>query len=90
LGGKITYMRRYMLMIAFEMVESDSIEAIKRDLADELPADNVKEISEAKDFATLTSICGKLKEKYKPELIKPYYDTRKEELEEGTVKKEKK
>ena len=89
LGGKITYMRRYMLMTAFEMVESDRVEEVKRELTDEIPEEDVKKIKEAKDFESLTKICGSLKKDYKAKLIKPHYDKRKEELEDN-VKKVKK
>lgn len=87
LGAKVTYMRRYLLMVAFEIVESDNVDSINRDLADELNEAEIGKIANAKDFAELTKICGGLKQNYKAELIKPFYDMRKEELENKVIKK---
>lgn len=88
MGSKITYMRRYMLMTAFEMVESDMIDAIKRDLSGDLEDDEVEEIASAKDFDELTAVCSRLKKTYKVAVIKPLYEKRKAELEENTRKAE--
>lgn len=86
LGGKITYMRRYMVLTAFEIVENDMVDKINQSLNDELSADDVKKINQAKDFKTLTKVCGDLKSKYKVALIKPLFDKRKEELEDKVIK----
>lgn len=90
LGGKTTYMRRYMLFTAFEMVESDMVDSINKDLTSELPDEEAEKIMKAKDFKELTDVCSTLKSKYKVELIKPLYDKRKEELDENTIKVEEK
>jgi len=89
LGGKITYMRRYMLMTAFEIVENDMVDTINQTLNSELSAEDKKKIADTKDFKTLTKVCGELKQTYKATLIKPLYDTRKEELENKVIKKPK-
>lgn len=86
LGGKITYMRRYLYMTAFEIAESDIVEKVKRETAEDVAEKDKKAISEAKDFKTLTEVCSNLKTKYKVELIKPLYDKRKEELDDKVVK----
>ena len=86
LGGKTTYMRRYMLFTAFEMVESDMVDSINRDLTSEIPQEELDKISGAKDFAELTKVCGALKTKYKVELIQPHYEKRKEEIEDKVIK----
>jgi hypothetical protein len=85
LGGKITYMRRYMLVTAFEMVESDIVEQIKRDLADELPESEIEKITKAKDKTELLKVCGSLKKKYKYSLITPHYEKRLVELTQDEV-----
>lgn len=84
LGAKITYMRRYMLMMAFEIVESDIVDSINKELAGELPQEEIEKIKSAKDFKELTTICGKLKEKYKVEVINPHFESKKAELEQNT------
>jgi hypothetical protein len=74
LGGKITYMRRYMLMTAFEMVESDMVEKINRELADELPKEAIEKIQKAKTKDELIKTCADLKKKHKYTLIRPHFD----------------
>lgn len=89
LGGKITYMRRYMFFIAFEMVENDIVERINRELTEDLDEKDIKKINDAKDEQQLLKIAGILKSRYKPELIKPYFDKRREELQDNVKKVEK-
>lgn len=43
LGGKTTYMRRYMLMIAFEIVESDYVD--KNPILHEIPNEEIDDIN---------------------------------------------
>ena len=91
LGGKITYMRRYMLINAFEIVESDSVDAINKEIAGELPEEEIAKIESAKDFKELAKICGGLKKKYKVEAINPFFESKKVDLEQNTepvIKKE--
>jgi hypothetical protein len=82
LGGKITYMRRYMLMTAFEMVESDMIERIQRELTDDISDEDLKAIDKAKDSTELIKVCGELKKKYRLNLITPHYERRAEEIKQ--------
>jgi len=84
LGGKITYMRRYMLFNAFEMVESDMVDSINKELAGELPEAEIEKINASKTFKELTAVCGKLKEKYKVEVINPFFESKKVDLEQNT------
>jgi hypothetical protein len=82
LGGKTTYMRRYLHMIAFEMVESDTVEQIKRELTDEVSDDDLAQIKTAPDITSLQKTCATLKTKYNAKLIIPHYNLRKVELEQ--------
>jgi hypothetical protein len=86
LGGKITYMRRYLMMIAFEIVESDIVDQKDQnkntDL--EIDADEITKIKEAKDLESLANICREIKTKKGPKYQKSlmvYYTARKGELE---------
>lgn len=92
LGAKITYLRRYLLMIAFEIAESDLTDSIKRDLTEEVSEKDQEEIKNAKTLAELTKVCGELKTKYKISLITPLYDEAKVKLEQDgdakVIKKE--
>lgn len=80
-GGKTTYTRRYLLMTAFEMVESDRVEQVRKDVNDAISEEDEKLIKSAKDYKELTKICGGLKSKYKVELITPLFEDMKVELE---------
>lgn len=81
LGGKITYMRRYLLMTALEMVESDLVERIKKETTTEVDEADVKKIKACKDIKELTLLYGKLDKKYKTALIRPLFSEKKAELE---------
>ena len=86
LGGKITYMRRYLLMIAFEIVESDIVDQKdqNKNVDLEIDADEITKIKEAKDLEYLAVICREIKAKKGPKYQKSlmsYYTARKGELE---------
>ena len=68
-------------MVAFEMIESDIVDSIKQQINTELKDNDIKQISEAKNFNELTKVCGKLKQTYKAEIITPFYNKRKKQLE---------
>jgi len=87
LGAKITYMRRYMLITAFEIVENDMVDRLKLEMKGDLSEEDKAKIAGAKNFKSLTKVCGELKQTYKATLIKPLYDKRKEELENKVIKK---
>lgn len=80
LGAKITYLRRYLLMIAFEIVESDTVDAINRDLTDEISDEDKEKIANADSLTELTKVCGSLKGTYKLSLITPLFDEAKQKL----------
>lgn len=74
LGAKSTYMRRYMLMTAFEMVESDIVETVKREFTSEIEEADLNKINAAKTKEELKVVCGKLKDKYKTNILTTEYD----------------
>ena len=87
LGGKTTYMRRYLYMIAFEIAESDLVEKINKELEDqELDAEDKAKIANAPTPEKLIKICSALKKKYKISLITPLYDEQKIKLEQEESK----
>lgn len=90
LGGKITYMRRYMLMTAFEMVESDRVEQINRELTGSISDDDLEKINKTRTQSQLIKVCSALKTKYKTNLITPHYERRIEELKQDEVELQKK
>ena len=83
LGGKITYMRRYLLMVAFEIVESDAVDAPKQANAPQLDSGSVSKIQAAKTLEELTSVCTKIRAQH-PKLTRAIlnrYTIKKDELE---------
>ncbi|KKN17655.1 hypothetical protein LCGC14_0963680 [marine sediment metagenome] len=82
LGAKITYMRRYLLMMAFEIVESDFVEKSSRENSTELSKADQELIRSAKNVESLKKTCAKLKLKYKVELIQPLYEEKKIDLQQ--------
>jgi hypothetical protein len=91
LGGKHTYLRRYLHIIAWELVEADEVDREKPVVA--LPIDEASkaEISGAKTLAELAKIGGALiakkGEKYR-KAIEQCYRVRKAELEKTEVVEE--
>lgn len=86
LGGKRTYLRRYLFVSAYEIEESEIVDRVNMELTDELDQKDIDKINNAGDFKELTTICGNLKSKYKVELITPLFETRKVELEQQEAK----
>lgn len=82
LGAKITYLRRYMLMTAFEVVEADAVERMNVENNADLSDQDSEKIKSAKSVEELTRICGDLKKKYKVQLIEPLYKEMKKKLEQ--------
>lgn len=84
LGGKITYMRRYLLMSAFEIVESDRVDQKPPSKGEDLDDESVKKISDAKTLDELAQVCRAIKEKKGPKYQKALmevYTKRKGEIE---------
>lgn len=86
LGGKTTYLRRYLMMIAFEVIESDLVEQIQIHMTSEIGEKDLLLIKSAPDFESLTKICASLKSKYSVKLITPEFNRRKVELEQSEAK----
>lgn len=90
LGGKITYMRRYLLMIAFEISDNDMVDRAKNatQTPTELDAKSLKKINKAKNLKELNAVSREIKEtkgsKYEKSLINNY-TRRKGELENETA-----
>lgn len=82
LGAKITYMRRYMLMSAFEIVESDILDKIEIELKDEVKPEDIKKINETKSLDDLTALFNKMTKKYKTSLIKDLFTEKRTKLEQ--------
>ena len=87
LGGKITYMRRYLLMMAFEIADSDVVDN-KRNIAPptevEIDEESIKKIEAVKTLEELKNVCTKIKNekgfRYQKSIM-AYYTSKKEELE---------
>lgn len=80
LGASITYLRRYLLMIAFEIVESDIVEQVQRDIKESIEKDDLERIQSVTDKVELTQLFTELKSKYKESLLVPHFKKRKEIL----------
>ena len=94
LGGKITYMRRYMLFTAYEMVESDSVDSVNRELTNEVAEEDLQAINAAKSVDELTKLYNQLQKTYKIKLITPIFKEARTKLEQDSdikiIKKESK
>ena len=82
LGGKITYMRRYMLVTAFEVVESDMVDSINREMTDQVSDEDLAQIKKAKTVEELKKIYSKLEKKYTSKILLPHFSSKKEEIED--------
>jgi hypothetical protein len=87
LGGKITYMRRYLMMTAYEIGEADSVDAKTNKAPNENEASidpkDIKIIMETKNMGELFKICHDLRKRVDAKYhksIMTYYTKRKEEL----------
>jgi len=84
LGGKITYLRRYLMMVAFEIIESDYVDKSKQDNQNPLDDESVNKINACTDYKELVRVCNEVKrakgEKYKKSLL-ACYSAKKKELE---------
>ena len=76
LGAKITYMRRYLLMIAFEIVESDYVDKQNQATEKELPEKYVTKLYACKSLVELGEVAKKIqletKKKYQKGLLEAY------------------
>lgn len=86
LGGKITYMRRYLFLLALEIIEPDFVDNINQELNKEIEEADLEKINKAKTLKELAEVCGELKKKYKISLITPLYEQAKIKLEQTKSK----
>lgn len=90
LGSQITYLRRYLLMTAFEIAEASDIERVTGEAGNEeglkLEDDETDRIADAKTVEELNAVCkdliAKKGMKYK-KLIIDRYNSMKESLQEA-------
>lgn len=88
-GAKITYMRRYMLMTAFEIAESDIVDSVKRSLTEEISQKDEEWLRKSKNRDELSARSKELMGKYKKSLIAPIYkELEKDLIDEEEVEKE--
>lgn len=71
LGAKITYMRRYMLMTAFEIVESDIVDKVNKEFDTEVSGEDMRLIGGCKTRKELSLVFGELQKNYKMSLLAP-------------------
>lgn len=81
LGAKVTYMRRYMLMTAFEVVESDIVDSVNRELRDGVDQEDIEKINAVETLEDLTKLYNELEKKYKVGMIKGYFSSKKTSLQ---------
>ena len=85
-GATITYLRRYLMQIAFEIAENDLMDA-STTIA--LEQEEINKIMECNTLPELQKYCGELKASKgvnHQKVILKYYNTRKEEIEENVIK----
>lgn len=91
LGAQITYLRRYLLMTAFEIAESDAVDADHKEekgkKIDDITMDEIQDVDNLKDLA---KVCKKLQDKLGPDFrdsLVREYTRRKKEIEEAEAEK---
>ena len=85
-GATITYLRRYLMMIAFEIAENDLVDASN---VIALEQEEINKIMECETIQELQKYCGELKASKgvnHQKVILKYYNTRKEEIENDIIK----
>lgn len=83
LGGKHTYMRRYLYMEAYEIAEGDAVDAQEPQDTSTLDPISMGKIDQAKTHEELVAVCAELKKELGADYQKPlvaYYTKRKDEL----------
>lgn len=82
LGGQVTYLRRYLLMVAFEIVESDYVDSQKHDHKPTLDEASIKKIKATKTLEELAEVCKAIKAKkgvkFHEAILEVYTDKKKE------------
>lgn len=83
LGGKTTYMRRYMFITAFEIVESDIVEKVNEQTKDELSPEDIDSIMNSKTQGELIKVCADLTKTHKRQAVTQLYEERKKQISGG-------
>lgn len=86
LGAKITYLRRYMLMTAFEIAESDIVDQVRISITDEIEAEDIKTIEDCKTETRLNEVYSIMSKKYKMTLIQPIFSKVKTAIQQNESK----
>ena len=87
IGGKTTYLRRYLYQIAFEISVKDTVDSRSKTPArpvDELEQADIDKIKSAGDIDTLAQVCKDIKARKgfkKNQALLNHYTVRKQELE---------
>lgn len=88
LGSQVTYLRRYLLMTAFEIAESDSENATqqKPDNVKDIDQIQIDKINKTKTTEELVKVCAAIQEEagndYRDSVVE-HYKRRKKEIEEA-------
>ena len=85
LGAQITYLRRYLVMVALEIVESDFVDGQNQVVSAELDNVSLYKLQAAKSVSELTTVATELKKSgINPASILPKYNEIKSLLEKNT------
>jgi hypothetical protein len=90
LGAQITYLRRYLLMIAFEISEGDTEDAQAQEEIKQLDQIHLDKINEAKDLKELATVSKDLQKELGNDFRKALvaeYTRRKNEIEDAANNK---
>ncbi len=85
-GAKITYMRRYLMLIAYEISENDVVEQETSKDTVKITKAEIEAIQAVETQEQLIEVCKGLKTKYGQEAILPYYNSKKVDLEQKEAK----
>jgi len=91
LGAQITYLERYLYMIAFEIAENDAVDASKTEEIDEIDQIAIDKIDAVKTLPDLAKISQTLQKQLGPKFRKSliqHYTRRKTEIESESKKDE--
>ncbi len=82
LGGQITYLRRYLMMTAFEIAESDRVEMIRKELGEGVSEEDKERIEACESNAEASELFKELQKKYKKSDLIPLFEGVKERIKQ--------
>lgn len=82
LGGKSSYLKRYLLVTAFGIAETDMVDRVNREFTDEIEEKDLEKMKKAKTVKELALVAKELQGKYKKSLLVPEYQKLKVILEQ--------